>query len=66
MLAPSPVYPAYQFLILAREGLAMIDPRYVDTCSVAVQQAENQARQRGLRVWGDPNFFPPWEFRPNY
>ena len=52
--------------VLAREGLAMIDPSYLDTCSAAVQQAENQARQRGLGVWGDPNFISPWEFRPNY
>ncbi len=51
--------------VLALEGLGMIDPRFESTCSPSVQQAEEQAKQQGRGVWGDPSFTPPWDFRPD-
>lgn len=53
--------------ILIREGLAVVYKQYIKSCSNAtlVEQAEIQARQQKIGVWGDPSFIPPSEWRHN-
>jgi micrococcal nuclease len=47
---------------LAREGLVMLDRRYKN-CNAAEEKAESYAKTRKLKIWDDPSFMAPWEFR---
>ena len=51
--------------VLAREGLAIVYKQYIRNCpdTVAVEQAEAQAKQRRAGVWGDRRFVTPSEWR---
>ena len=53
--------------VLVREGLAMVYRKYIKNCPSAalVEQAESQAKQQQLNIWGDSQFTPPWEWRHN-
>jgi endonuclease YncB( thermonuclease family)/ABC-type phosphate/phosphonate transport system substrate-binding protein len=53
--------------VLVREGLAMVYRKYIKNCPSAavVEQAESQAKQQQLNIWGDSQFTPPWEWRRN-
>ncbi len=53
--------------VLVREGLAMVYRRYIKNClsAAVVEQAESQAKQQQLNIWGDSQFTPPWEWRRN-
>lgn len=51
--------------VLVREGLAMVYRKYIKSCPSAalVEQAEAQAKQQQLNIWGDSQFVYPWEWR---
>jgi endonuclease YncB( thermonuclease family) len=51
--------------VLLQEGLAKIYRSYLNSCPSKdiVQQAEAEAQQQHLGVWGDPKFVNPWEYR---
>jgi micrococcal nuclease len=51
--------------VLAREGLAVVYRQYIKNCpdAIAVEQAEAQAKQRKMGVWGDSRFVTPSEWR---
>jgi micrococcal nuclease len=49
---------------MAREGQAMIDPRYTQTPALYMAQDEAAKARRGL--WADPAPEPPWEFRAEH
>ncbi len=44
------------------EGLVMLDRRYKN-CNAAEEKAESYAKTRKLKIWDDPSFMAPWEFR---
>ena len=48
---------------LAWEGLALIDTRYIQSCSSATQQNQSYSQWYKKGVWNDPNFVAPWDFR---
>jgi micrococcal nuclease len=51
--------------VLLREGLAKVYRPYLNKCPSKdiVQQAEAEAKQQRLGVWGDAKFTNPWEYR---
>ena len=51
--------------ILVKEGLAMVYRKYLKNCPSAtiVEQAEAEAKQQQLNIWGDSQFTPPWDWR---
>ncbi len=51
--------------VLAREGLAVVFHKYIRNCDAAavVKQAEAQAKQRRVGVWGDLRFVTPSKWR---
>jgi len=51
--------------VLLREGLAKVYRPYLNKCPSKdiVQQAEVEAKQKQLGVWGDAKFTNPWEYR---
>ncbi|WP_193196093.1 thermonuclease family protein [Nostoc sp. MG11] len=51
--------------VLVQEGLAKVYRPYLNKCPsrTLVQQAEGEARQQRLGVWGDSRFVNPWEYR---
>lgn len=51
--------------VLLQEGLAKVYRPYLNKCPSKdiVQQAEAQAKQQKLGVWGDTQFTNPWEYR---
>ncbi|TBR56475.1 nuclease [Westiellopsis prolifica IICB1] len=51
--------------ILVKEGLAMVYRQYLKNCASAgiVEQAEAEAKQKQLNIWGDSQFTPPWQWR---
>lgn len=48
-----------------RSGLAFVYPHYVKHCinEVALTNVENDAKQRKIGVWRDPNYQRPWNYR---
>lgn len=50
---------------LVREGLVMVNQKYIKNCPSAavVKRAEAQAKQKRLNIWGNSQFMPPWEWR---
>jgi endonuclease YncB( thermonuclease family) len=51
--------------VLLREGLAKVYRPYLNKCpsKELVQQAEAQAQQQKIGIWGDEKFTNPWEYR---
>ncbi|WP_017651382.1 thermonuclease family protein [Fortiea contorta] len=51
--------------VLIQEGLAKVYRPYLNKCPSKdiLQQAEAQAKQQRLGVWGDAKFTNPWEYR---
>ncbi len=51
--------------ILVKEGLAMVYRQYIKNCASAsiVEQAETEAKQQRLNIWGDSQFTAPWDWR---
>lgn len=51
--------------ILAKEGLAMVYRKYLKNCPSAtiVEDAEAEAKQQSLNIWGDSQFTAPWDWR---
>ena len=51
--------------VLVKEGLAKVYRSYLSKCPSKdiVQQAEAQAQQQKIGVWGDQKFVDPWEYR---
>ncbi|RCJ25539.1 nuclease [Nostoc minutum NIES-26] len=51
--------------VLLREGLAKVYRPYLNKCPSRdlVEQAEAEAKQQRLGVWGDAKFTNPWEYR---
>lgn len=51
--------------VLAREGLAVFYRKYAGNCrsSAAVEQAEAEAKQQRVGVWGDSQFVAPSVWR---
>ncbi|MBW4613872.1 MAG: thermonuclease family protein [Desmonostoc vinosum HA7617-LM4] len=51
--------------VLVQEGLAKVYRPYLNKCPSrdVVQQAEAEARQQRMGVWGDRKFVNPWEYR---
>ncbi|AFZ27251.1 micrococcal nuclease-like nuclease [Cylindrospermum stagnale PCC 7417] len=51
--------------ILVKEGLAMVYRKYLKSCPSAtiVEQAEAEAKQQSLNIWGDSQFIAPWDWR---
>ena len=51
--------------VLVKEGLAKVYRSYLSKCPSKdiVQQAEAQAQQQKIGVWGDQKFIEPWEYR---
>ncbi len=51
--------------ILVKEGLAMVYRQYLKNCASAgiVEQAEAEAKQQQLNIWGDSQFTAPWDWR---
>jgi len=51
--------------VLLQEGLAKVYRLYLNKCPSRnlVQQAETQAQQQRIGVWGDTKFTNPWEYR---
>lgn len=51
--------------ILVKEGLAMVYRKYLKNCPSAtiVEQAEAEAKQQLLNIWGDSQFTAPWNWR---
>lgn len=51
--------------ILLKEGLAKVYRPYLNKCPSKdlVQQAEAQAQQQNIGIWGDAKFINPWEYR---
>jgi endonuclease YncB( thermonuclease family) len=51
--------------ILVKEGLAMVYRQYLKNCASAaiVEQAEAEAKQQRLNIWGDSQFTAPWDWR---
>lgn len=51
--------------ILVKEGLAMVYRKYLKNCPSAtvVEQAEAEAKQQRLNIWGDSQFTAPWDWR---
>jgi endonuclease YncB( thermonuclease family)/ABC-type phosphate/phosphonate transport system substrate-binding protein len=51
--------------ILVKEGLAMVYRQYIKNCASAsiVEQAEAEAKQQRLNIWGDSQFTAPWDWR---
>ncbi|MBD2251054.1 thermonuclease family protein [Nostoc parmelioides] len=51
--------------VLIQEGLAKVYRPYLNKCpsKAIVQQAETQAQQQKIGIWGDPKFVNPWEYR---
>lgn len=54
--------------VLLQEGLAKVYRPYLNKCPSKdlVQQAEAQAQQQKLGIWGDAKFINPWEYRSLY
>ncbi|HLP87683.1 MAG TPA: PhnD/SsuA/transferrin family substrate-binding protein [Nostocaceae cyanobacterium] len=50
---------------LVKEGLAMVYRQYIKNCASAsiVEQAEAEAKQQRLNIWGDSQFTAPWDYR---
>lgn len=50
---------------LTREGLAVVYSEYIKNCPNAtiVEQAEAEAKQQKVGIWGDPQFIPPSQWR---
>ncbi|MEI6444617.1 MAG: thermonuclease family protein [Nostocales cyanobacterium ELA583] len=51
--------------VLVKEGLAKVYRSYLSKCPSKdiVQQAEAQAQQQKIGVWGDRKFIDPWDYR---
>ncbi|WP_127056521.1 PhnD/SsuA/transferrin family substrate-binding protein [Trichormus variabilis] len=51
--------------VLVKEGLAMVYRQYLKNCVSAaiVEQAETEAKQQRLNIWGDSQFTAPWDWR---
>ncbi|AFY47002.1 micrococcal nuclease-like nuclease [Nostoc sp. PCC 7524] len=51
--------------VLLQEGLAKVYRPYLNKCpsKELVQQAEAQAQQQKVGIWGDAKFINPWEYR---
>lgn len=51
--------------ILAREGLAVVYTQYIKNCpdATSVKQAEAEAKQQQVGVWGDRQFITPSKWR---
>lgn len=51
--------------ILLQEGLAKVYRPYLNKCPSKdiLQQAEAQAKQQKLGIWGDREFVDPWDYR---
>ena len=51
--------------VLVREGLALVYRPYLKNCpsSVAIEQAETEAKSNRRGVWSDAKFVEPWAYR---
>ncbi|AUT03304.1 nuclease [Nostoc sp. CENA543] len=51
--------------VLLKEGLAKVYRPYLNKCPSKdlVQQAEAQAQQQRIGIWGDTDFTDPWQYR---
>ena len=51
--------------VLLKEGLAKVYRPYLSKCpsKEIIQQAEAQAQQQGIGIWGDRKFVDPWDYR---
>jgi len=51
--------------VLVKEGLAKVYRSYLSKCpsKETVQQAEAQAQQQRIGIWGDRKFIDPWDYR---
>jgi micrococcal nuclease len=51
--------------VLLKEGLAKVYHPYLNKCPSQniLQQAEAQARQQRIGIWGDRKFVDPWDYR---
>ncbi|MCF4969719.1 thermonuclease family protein [Nostoc sp. CMAA1605] len=51
--------------VLLKEGLAKVYRPYLNKCPSKdlVQQAEAQAQQQRIGIWGDTDFTDPWKYR---
>jgi micrococcal nuclease len=51
--------------VLLKEGLAKVYRPYLNKCPSkdVVQQAEAQAKQQRIGIWGDQKFVDPWDYR---
>lgn len=54
--------------VLISEGLAVVYSEYLKNCpdATVVRQAEAQAKQQKVGIWGDPQFIPPAQWRQRY
>jgi hypothetical protein len=51
--------------VLLKEGLAKVYRQYLNKCPSRniVQEAEAQAQQQKIGIWGDGKFIDPWDYR---
>jgi endonuclease YncB( thermonuclease family) len=51
--------------VLLKEGLAKVYHPYLNKCPSQniLQQAEAEARQQRIGIWGDSKFVNPWNYR---
>jgi endonuclease YncB( thermonuclease family) len=51
--------------VLLKEGLAKVYHPYLNKCPSQniLQQAEAEARQQRIGIWGDRKFVDPWDYR---